>query len=297
MDLSAIEISSLRKYYGKTRGLENATLEVKEGEIYGFVGPNGSGKTTLTRILLGLIHSNSGEAKIFDQDVKKASVELNKEIGYLPSEAFFFPEMKVKDVLRFFQEMRKVDDSRVLELVDRFDIDVNKSIDQLSFGNKKKIGIVVALLHSPRLLILDEPTTGLDPLMQQTFLDLLVEEKKKGVTVFLSSHILSEVEKICDRVALIRDGVIYQVFEMSEIAQLENKKVSLFPALEGNLPKGMTFIKVEDDLTHYSYVGDINLLLKRLSQQRFDKCTIRDASLEEIFIQYYQKEGVSHDVL
>jgi len=295
--LYAISITSLKKYYGKTRGLENASLDVKEGEIYGFVGPNGSGKTTLTRILLGLIHSTSGEAKIFDQDVTKASVLLNRQIGYLPSEAFFFPEMKVKDVFRFFQEMRKVDDSRIVELVKRFDIDMNKTMDQLSFGNKKKVGIVVALLHNPKLLVLDEPTTGLDPLMQQIFLDLLVEEKKKGVTVFLSSHILSEVEKVCDRVALIRDGIIYQVFEMNDIAQLENKKVSLFPSLEGELPDGMTFLKEEDGLSHYSYIGDINSLLKRLSGQTFEKCNIRDASLEEIFIQYYQKEGATNDVL
>lgn len=289
--MKAIEIKSLKKYYGHTRGLEDTSLDVLEGEIYGFVGPNGSGKTTLIRIILGLIHSTSGEAYIYDQDVKKASVSLNKVIGYLPSEAFFFPEMKVKDVLAFYQNMRNVDDTRSKELVERFDIDVNKNIDQLSYGNKKKIGIVVALLHNPTMLILDEPTTGLDPLMQQTFLELLLEEKKKGVTIFLSSHILSEVEKICDRVALIRDGVIYQVFEMGEIAQMEHKKISLSPAFKGKLIKGMEVLKTEDDLTYYSYVGDVNLLVQTLSGQTFEKLSIRDASLEEIFIQYYQKEA------
>jgi len=289
--LDAIKITNLKKYYGTSRGLENASFDVKEGEIFGFVGPNGAGKTTLIRILLGLIYPTTGESTIFDMVPGKDSFQLNQMIGYLPSEAFFFPEMKVKDVLGFYQAMRKIDSKREKELIERFDLDLSKKVSELSFGNKKKLGIVVALMHQPKLLILDEPTTGLDPLMQQTFLDLLLEEKKKGVTVFLSSHILSEVEKICDRVALIREGEIKAVFEMKDVSEKITKKVILSPLISKKLMDGLVLSEVKEDTGYYDYEGDINLLIDYLSGIQFASVQIKDASLEEIFIGYYQKEG------
>lgn len=288
--MDAIKITNLKKYYGKSRGLESATFSVREGEIFGFVGPNGAGKTTLIRILLGLIHPTLGEVSIFNQLPGKDSPQLNKEIGYLPSEAFFFPEMKVRDVLHFYQGMRKVSGERTDELITRFDLDLGKKVSELSFGNKKKLGIVVALMHNPKLLILDEPTTGLDPLMQQTFLELLLEEKQRGVTIFLSSHILSEVEKICDRVALIREGEIKALFEMKDVQDKVRKRIVLSPPIKGELLKGLKLVEVKDEIAHYEYQGDINKLLINLTKYEFKQVLIREASLEEIFIGYYQKE-------
>jgi len=288
--LTTIEVKGLNKYYGHNRGLENANFSVNDGEIFGFVGPNGAGKTTLIRVLLGLIQKSKGEATIFGHAVGLDVFTLNKEIGYLPSEAFFFPEMTVKEVLEFFRQMRKIDSTRMIELCDRFDLDLTKKVEELSFGNKKKLGIVVALMHQPKLLILDEPTTGLDPLMQQTFLELLLEEKKNGVTVFLSSHILSEVEKICDRVAIIRDGIVDLVFEMKLLKAFEHKIVSLEPKLDKITLDGLTMLSEKDNVGHYNYQGNINLLMKYLSENSYQNITVRDASLEEIFIKYYQKE-------
>ncbi|MBU1145718.1 MAG: ABC transporter ATP-binding protein [Firmicutes bacterium] len=288
--MNVIEIKELNKYYGTSRGLEEATFEVQEGEIFGFVGPNGAGKTTLIRVLLGLIQKSKGYASIFGEEINEESWQINDDIGYLPSEAFFFPEMKVMEVLTFYKNMRKVSDSKMLELIDLFDLDINKIVSQLSFGNKKKLGIVVALLHEPKLLILDEPTTGLDPLMQQTFLNFLLEEKKKGVTVFLSSHVLSEVEKVCDRVALIRDGVVSFIFKMSEINIKEHKKIILSPPmLDQNIP-GLILTKTIDNEAFYDYEGNINTLIQSVGLQSFQNITIRDASLEEIVLKYYKKE-------
>lgn len=289
--MEAISVKNLKKYYGKSRGLENANFSVNEGEIFGFVGPNGAGKTTLIRILIGLISPSEGEALIFDLNTTQNYFTLNNQIGYLPSETFFFPEMKVKDVIDFYRNMRKADDTRVEELVQRFDLDVSKKVQELSFGNKKKLGIVISMLHNPALLILDEPTTGLDPLMQQTFLDLMLEEKKRGVTIFLSSHILSEVEKICDRVALIREGVIRSVFEMKDVNYKSHKKVILNPPANLKLIPGLTLVETKASTGEYSFKGDINNLVAFLSKSKYEQITIRDASLEEIFIGYYQKEG------
>lgn len=289
--MATIEVKALKKYYGTHRGLENATFSVNEGEIFGFVGPNGAGKTTLIRVLLGLIQKTEGTALIFNHAVGLDSSSLNKEIGYLPSEAFFFPEMTVKDVLSFYRQMRGTDSLRMEELCLRFDLDLTKKVEELSFGNKKKLGIVVALMHQPKLLILDEPTTGLDPLMQQTFLELLLEEKQKGVTIFLSSHILSEVEKICDRVAIIRDGIVDLVFEMKLLKEFEHKIVALEPKLDQITLEGLSLLSETEEIGNYDYHGNINLLTQYLSERTFQNVTIRDASLEEIFIKYYQKEG------
>jgi ABC-2 type transport system ATP-binding protein len=288
--MSTIQVEGLKKYYGRHRGLESATFEVNQGEIFGFVGPNGAGKTTLIRLLLGLIHKTGGTATIFDHDIEANNAILNKSIGYLPSEAFFFPEMSVAGVLEFYQKMRKIDSTKVAEMTKRFELDPTKKVEELSFGNKKKLGIVIALMHEPKLLILDEPTTGLDPLMQQIFLDTLLEEKKKGVTIFLSSHILSEVEKICDRVAIIRDGVVNQVFEMNSIKQFEHKVVYLQPTVLDSKIQGLKLVSEANGNGTYDYHGNIDFLIKELAKYSLTNVTIRDASLEEIFIKYYQKE-------
>ncbi len=288
-----ILVDGLRKYYGTIRGIEDVSLKVNQGEIFGFVGPNGSGKTTLIRILLGLISADLGTASIFSENVKIGQFELNREVGYMPSESYFYNEMKVKDIFHFFESVREVDDSYVKMLIKELDIDINKKFKSLSFGNKKKIGIVIALMHQPKLLILDEPTSGLDPLIQSRFLSIIDQQKHKGATIFLSSHVLSEIERICDRVALIKDGVILFTKTMEDIKKDEHKRIIITPAQDDLDLKGLTYIKDSNDASVYAYQGDINLLTHYLSTYVFSDLQIRDVGLEEIFSIYYEKEELS----
>jgi ABC-2 type transport system ATP-binding protein len=207
--VNVIEINNLTKTYGKSRGISDISFHVEQGEIFGFIGPNGAGKSTTIRTLLSLIYPTSGSATIFGKDCIKFAPEIKKEIGYLPSEVFYYDNMKVKDLLKYSASFYKKDCSRRMkELAEIMDLDLNKKIDDLSLGNKKKVGIVQGLLHEPKLIILDEPTSGLDPLMQQKFFELLEEENRKGATILFSSHILSEVQRLCNRVAIIKEGKI-----------------------------------------------------------------------------------------
>lgn len=285
-----IDVIQAKKYYGQTRGVESVTMTVKQGEILGFVGPNGSGKTTLIRLLLGLIHKDQGELKLFGEDVIVGQYKHNNRIGYMPSESFFFPELTVLSIINFFKSTRKVDETYLGKLITVLDIDTKKKFKNLSFGNKKKIGIVVALMHQPELLILDEPTSGLDPLIQNRFLELLIEQKQKGTTILLSSHVLSEIEKVCDRVSLIKDGIILFTKTMEDIRKDEHKKLIISPCnADLSLPQ-LSYLLDKDGKSQYAYQGDINKLLSYLSQKTFDDVLIRDVSLEEIFSMYYEKE-------
>ncbi len=288
--MSIILVENLRKYYGVNRGLEEASFGVDEGEIFGFIGPNGAGKTTLIRLLLGLIQPTSGIASIMDMEVRQSFHILNKDIGYLPGETFFFPEMKGIDVLRFYQKMHNVEEFRFLELVQILQLDVSKRVNEYSFGNRKKLGIIVAMLHRPKILILDEPTSGLDPLMQQIFLNLLLEEKRRGVTIFLSSHVLHEVEKVCDRIALVKNGTVSQVYTMADIHNDNLKKVILVPPAINFEQIGLKLSKLENNEAHYDFDGDVNVLIEFLAKHQFQNVKIRDASLEELFIDYYKED-------
>lgn len=287
-----IKVVQAKKYYGQTRGIESVTMNVNQGEILGFVGPNGSGKTTLIRILLGLIHKDQGELKLFGQDVHVGQFENNNRIGYMPSESFFYPELSVQGIISFFKSTRQVDDAYLDKLINVLDIDTKKKFKNLSFGNKKKIGIVVALMHQPELLILDEPTSGLDPLIQNRFLDLLIELKQKGTTILLSSHVLSEIEKVCDRVSLIKDGTILFTKTMEDIRKDEHKKLIVTPSNPHlSLPQ-LAYLFDKEGKSQYSYQGDINNLIKYLSNYSFEDVLIRDVTLEEIFSMYYEKEDI-----
>ncbi|PKK98253.1 MAG: ABC transporter [Tenericutes bacterium HGW-Tenericutes-2] len=288
-----IHVADARKYYGRSRGIHQVTLDVKEGEIFGFVGPNGSGKTTLIRILLGLLELQDGHAFIMDKEVKLGSHFINQDIGYMPSESYFFNEMKVSGVLDFFQSMRKVNPEYLKLLIENLDIDLTKKFGALSFGNKKKIGIVVALMHQPKLLILDEPTSGLDPLIQSRFLDLLLEAKKNGTTILLSSHVLSEIEKVCDRVALIKEGVILFTKSMEDIRKDEHKRLMVTPNYQNLVLEGLSYINDFNGSSHYTYHGDVNLLINYLSQYKFKDVVLRNIGLEELFAVYYIKEDLS----
>lgn len=289
---NAIEINQLTKYYGKAKGIENVTFNVEEGEIFGFIGPNGAGKSTTIRTLLALIYPTSGEATIFGMDCIKKAPEIAKRVGYLPSEVFYYDGMRVKDLLNYSASFYKKDcTKRTEELAKLLDLDLNRKIDDLSYGNKKKVGIVQGLLHSPDLIILDEPTSGLDPLMQQTFFDLLLEENKRGATVLMSSHILGEVQRLCNRVAIIKDGTIIKLDKISTLQEDSYKRIKI--EIENDIPQGyfdisgVTDFEVEGKIRSFIYKGDINTMTTKLSGLKLSNLWIDEPDLEEIFLHYY----------
>lgn len=294
--MNVIEIKNLTKYYGKSRGIIDVSFNVKEGEIFGFIGPNGAGKSTTIRTLLSLIYPTSGSAAIFGKDCIKFAPEIAKEVGYLPSEVFYYEKMKVIDLLKYSASFYKKDCSkRIIELAEIMDLDLKKRIDDLSFGNKKKVGIVQGLLHEPKLIILDEPTGGLDPLMQQKFFDLLLEENKKGATILLSSHVLSEVQRLCSRVAIIKDGRIIKLEKMSDLRENNYKKFRIEMKEEFGKAyfelDGINNLAIEGKKVSFLFKGNINLIMKKLSNVELLNIWIEEPSLEEIFIHYYEKEA------
>lgn len=294
--MNVIEINNLTKTYGKSRGISNVSFNVEEGEIFGFIGPNGAGKSTTIRTLLSLIYPTSGHATILGMDCIKDAPKILKNVGYLPSEVFYYDNMKVIDLLKYSASFYKKDcSSRINELAAILDLDLNKKIDDLSYGNKKKVGIVQGLLHKPKLIILDEPTSGLDPLMQQKFFELLKEENKKGATILFSSHILSEVQKVCHRVAIIKEGKIIKVEKISTLTEDTYKKVSidLGEPLEidyFNIP-GVTKLLINENTVSFLYKGNLNKILKKISDINVRNITIEEPDLEEIFMHYYEKES------
>jgi ABC-2 type transport system ATP-binding protein len=295
LKMNVIEIKNLTKNYGKARGIIDVSFNVEEGEIFGFIGPNGAGKSTTIRTLLSLIYPTSGSATIFGKDCVEFGPEIKKEIGYLPSEVFYYDNMKVIDLLKYSASFYKKDCSkRIRELAEIMDLDLNKKIDDLSFGNKKKVGIVQGLLHEPKLIILDEPTSGLDPLMQQKFFDLLEQENKKGATILLSSHILGEVQRLCNRVAIIKDGKIIKVEKISTLQENNHKKfkVEVKSKIEDNYfnISGVSALETNDNIISFLFRGDINLIMKKISEIQIANLWIEEPDLEEIFMHYYEKE-------
>lgn len=293
--MNVIEINKLTKSYGKARGIVDVSFHVEQGEIFGFIGPNGAGKSTLIRTLLSLIYPTSGSATIFGKDCIKYAPEIKKDIGYLPSEIFYYDNMKVIDLLRYSASFYKKDcTKRMHELAEVMELDLHKKIDDLSLGNKKKVGIVQGLLHAPKLIILDEPTSGLDPLMQKKFFDLLKEENKKGATILFSSHILSEVQKLCDRVAIIKEGKIVQVEKISTLKEKNYKKIRM--ETKTNLDMnyfnmtGVSKLEMKKHEVSFMYNGDINLLVKKMADIEITNLWIEELTLEEIFLHFYEKE-------
>ncbi len=297
--MNVLETTKLTKYYGKSLGIKDVDLEIKEGEIFGFIGPNGAGKSTTIRTLLGLIKPSSGSATIFGKDVVSEGPALREEVGYLPSEVFYYDRMRVIDLLRysasFYKKPRKEVEDRMYQLAKTLDLDLSKRIDDLSYGNKKKVGIIQGLQHSPKLIILDEPTGGLDPLMQATFFDLLRQENKRGATILFSSHILSEVQKLCDRVAIIRKGKIVKVESMNDLRSSNYVHVRIEP--NGKIARsdlklpGITNLQVAGGQIEFMYKGDVNAVTKLLAKLNLRNARIEEPELEEIFMHYYTKEG------
>lgn len=289
--MSVIEINHLSKYYGKSRGIVDVSLNVEEGEIFGFIGPNGAGKSTTIRLLLSLIYPSGGSAAVFGKDVVQYGPEIRKDVGYLPSEVFYYDKMKVIDLLNYSASFYKKDcTQRIKDLAELMELDLKRRINDLSYGNKKKVGIVQGLLHSPKLIILDEPTAGLDPLMQNRFFDLIQQENQNGATVFFSSHILSEVQRLCSRVAIIREGEIVTIEDIKTLQKNNYKKIRI--TAEGlDQTKfsldGVTNLTQVDGETAFFYKGDINQIVKAVSAQPVADVLIEEPTLEEIFMHYY----------
>ncbi|MGN0561558.1 MAG: ATP-binding cassette domain-containing protein [Candidatus Fimenecus sp.] len=288
----AVEAVNLTKYYGNAKGIENLNLTVTEGEFFGFIGPNGAGKSTTIRTLLGLLQKSGGEGKIFGKDIVTQKNEILKEVGYLPAEAVFYRNMRVKDILKLSANLRRTDCTReASELCERLNLDPAKKVDELSFGNRKKVGIICALLHKPRLCILDEPTSGLDPFMQREFFEILKERHKAGATVFLSSHILSEVQHNCTRAAVIRGGSIIACDSVEALSKTNAKRVRVQGAVDISTLPDTRDIQQSDSGISFLYGGDINLLLQTLAQQSVRDLSIDEPDLEEIFMHYYADGG------
>lgn len=287
----AIETSKLTKYYGKARGIIDVDISVEEGEIFGFIGPNGAGKSTTIRTLLGLIKKSGGSASIFGMDCEKDKVKILAEVGYLPGEVFYYDNMRAIDLLRYSASFYKKDcTKRIAELADALSLDLSKKIEDMSLGNKKKVGIVQGLLHSPKLIILDEPTSGLDPLMQRTFFDLIQLENERGATVLFSSHILGEVQRICDRVAIIKEGRIVDLRSIDDLRKNSYKKVSFtaeHPIADFTLA-GAGEIARDGATTSFLYSGEIGALLGKLAALPLVNADISEPELEEIFLHYYE---------
>lgn len=292
----AIEINNLTKTYGNSRGITDISFSIEEGEIFGFIGPNGAGKSTTIRTLLSLIYPTSGSAKIFGKDCIEFAPEIKKEIGYLPSEVFYYDNMKVIDLLKYSASFYKKDcTKRIKELAEIMDLDLTKKIDDLSLGNKKKVGIVQGLLHEPKLIILDEPTSGLDPLMQQRFFELLEAENKKGATILFSSHILSEVQRLCNRVAIIKEGRVVTVEKISTLKENNYKrfKIETTDSIDMNLFQmvGVNNLEIKGNEVSFLFKGNINTVLKKLAEIEIRNLWIEEPDLEEIFMHYYEKEN------
>lgn len=286
-----LEIKNLTKYYGNTLGVKNLNLTLNEGEIFGFIGPNGAGKSTTIRSIMNLINKTSGTVLLNGKELTKDNANLKAIIGYLPSEIHLYEDLTVNQMLNYHESFYHQNiHKRRKELVKRLKLDESKKIEDLSLGNSKKLGIILALMHEPKLLILDEPTSGLDPIMQQTFYELLKEEKAKGTTIFYSTHILSEISKICDRVGIIKDGTLLKIEKVEEIQKKELTYIKVESAsidsiikdlkLDHNLKKNNT-IKFKNTISS-------DKLIKTLSKYKIDKILIEEATIEDIFLHYYK---------
>ena len=290
--MKAIEAVNLRKYYKKSKGIDGVSFSVEEGDFFGFIGPNGAGKSTTIRTLLGLIEKDQGEARVFGLDTAREKEKILSRVGYMPSDTIFYSGMRVREVIELSAKLRKKDCKKAAEeLCERLDLDKNKKVEALSFGNRKKVGIVCALQHSPDLCILDEPTSGLDPLMQREFFNILEEKNRDGMTVFLSSHVLSEVGRYCKNAAIIREGRVIACDSVRALGHTGVKKVSL-SGFKGEIDlDGARDIKREGETVRFLYSAPPKELLSVLSGLEFSDVNISDPDLEEVFMHYYVKEG------
>ena len=286
-----LEIQNLTKYYGKIRGVENLTLKLEEGEIFGFIGPNGAGKSTTIRSIMNLINKSSGKVFIENKEFNKDCIDIKEKIGYLPSEIYFYDDLTVKQMLDYHESFYKKDiHNRRIELVNKLQLDEKKKIEDLSLGNLKKLGIILAFMHEPKILILDEPTSGLDPIMQNIFYDLLKEEKAKGHTIFYSTHVLSEVSKICDRVGIIKEGQLIKIEKIEDLFSNSLTVVTVTSNQVSDIEKELNIDIISKDENAIQFGNSLSHdeLIKKLSKYKIDRILIEEATLEDMFLHYYK---------
>ncbi|MGN1019087.1 MAG: ATP-binding cassette domain-containing protein [Aristaeellaceae bacterium] len=290
--MEAIRTNQLTKSYGKARGIIDLNLQVEEGEFFGFIGPNGAGKSTTIRTLLGLIQPTGGSAQVLGMDVTKDKQAILARTGYMPSEAACYPGMRVRDMLKLSARLRGIDcQAEARTLCERLQLDPGRKVEDLSFGNRKKVAIVCALQHRPGLLILDEPTSGLDPLMQREFFAILKERHAEGATVFLSSHVLSEIQRNCQRAAIIREGRLIACDRVEALSRTSARRVTVHGQLGLEGLDGVRDLHQAEDGVSFLYSGDMNALIRRLSGGRIADLTVAEPDLEEIFLHYYAEGG------
>lgn len=298
--MKAVEVKALTKRYGSARGVEDLSFSIEKGEIFGYLGPNGSGKTTTIRCLMGLLRPTSGECRILGRRVVPGKATEHKHIGYLPGEFRAWPGLTPRKLLSLLAGLGNGDeiDERQEELAERLDLDLDRKMRALSKGNRQKVGIIYAFQHRPVVLILDEPTIGLDPLIRQIVLDLIRETAQSGATILLSSHDLSEVAAVCGRAAILREGHLVELSPVSKIVQQGQRRIKIWfiegtqvpELLEDQLP-GVRIIQQNTNSLHISYQGTVDALLKWLAQFPVDRIATTETSLEEAFIHYYRKEA------
>jgi ABC-2 type transport system ATP-binding protein len=299
-----IETCGLTKYYGSKRGVVDLDLTIREGEIFGFLGPNGAGKTTAIRLMLGLMKPSGGNIDILGERLTSQRKEILDDVGYLPGDFGFYGELSGRDFVQHLLNIRGLQDNKQTidkkeELIQRFGFDLKGKIKTYSKGMKQIVGIIQAFCHSPKLVILDEPTSGLDPLVQEEFYELLFQEKQKGTTIFLSSHILKEVEKVCDRVGIIKEGKLALVEDLKTYRSLAGKKITL-DLTKGNSLSILNSLKNDFDIKEISsgerrleffYKGDIRKLLEYINTVPVTDILIEVPDLEDYFLTFYKKEG------
>lgn len=291
--MNILETKNLSKFYGSYRGIEGVNIDIRKGEVLGFIGPNGAGKSTTIRTILGLLKATSGDVTIFGKDIETHGPEVRAKIGYLPSEVFYYDDMTPKEFLEYsvgFYADRHPEFT-IESLAQEFELDMTKKIKQLSFGNKKKVAIIQCFLHNPEFLIMDEPTSGLDPLMQNKFFDLLEKVYKSGTTVFISSHILSEIERICDRAVIIKDGQIVRVSEIGDIVSKTMKICSITTKSklsESDFIPGISNVVFKDMRVTFEYEGNFQDLLKWLSSLAIEDINIVNQDLSTAIMNYYK---------
>lgn len=290
---AVLETRHLTKYYGRqrSRGIVDLDLRVLEGDFFGFIGPNGAGKSTTIRILLGLVAPSSGEALLFGRDCRRERTALLADVGYMPSESAFYPGMRVGEVLRLSARLRKRDcAAEAARLCERLSLDPNRRVEELSLGNRKKVSIVCALQHRPPLYILDEPTSGLDPLMQRAFFSLLEERHREGATVFLSSHVLSEIQRHCRNAAIIRDGSIVAADTVGALSRSAARRVQLRGVDRVPNLAGVADLTVQEDSVSFLYRGEVPQLIEALNGWPLTDISIAEPDIEEMFLHFYREE-------
>ena len=286
-----LEIKNLTKYYGKTLAVKNLSLKLEEGEVFGFIGPNGAGKSTTIKSIMNLINKTEGTILINGEEFTKDKINIKEIIGYLPSEINLYDDLKVNEILDYHESFYKKNiHKRRKELVKRLKLDETKKIEDLSFGNLKKLGIILSLMHNPKILILDEPTSGLDPIIQQEFFKLLLEEKNKGTTIFYSTHILNEISKICDRVGIIKDGKLLAIETMNELYKKNLNYVTIESKEINKIIKDLNLKDLEQNNNEIKFKNTLspNELIRKISNYEIDKILIEESTIEDLFLHYYK---------